>query len=39
MVYWNPSLYAFRLGRVEVRWYGLCWVIGLALAYVVTQRL
>ena len=39
MVYWNPSLYAFSLGPFEVRWYGLCWVIGLALAYVVTQRL
>ena len=39
MTIWNPSIVAFSLGPVEVRWYSLCWCIGLALAYVVVYKL
>lgn len=38
-ILWQPSLEAFHLGPISVRWYGLLWVIGLALAYLVVQRL
>ncbi|MCR5158626.1 MAG: prolipoprotein diacylglyceryl transferase [Prevotella sp.] len=36
---WNPSLEAFRLGPLGFRWYSLCWLIGLALAYFVVKKL
>jgi phosphatidylglycerol:prolipoprotein diacylglycerol transferase len=36
---WNPNLLAFRLGSYGVRWYSLCWLIGLVLAYVIVKRL
>lgn len=39
MVHWNPDLVAFSLGPIEVRWYSLCWCIGLALAYFVVYKL
>ena len=38
-IVWNPDLEAFRLGPLAVRWYGLMWIIGLALAYFVVKRL
>jgi prolipoprotein diacylglyceryl transferase len=38
-VLWNPSLEAFSLGPFTFRWYSLCWLIGLALAYLVVKRL
>ena len=38
-IVWNPDLEAFHLGPIAVRWYGLMWIIGLALAYFVVQRL
>ena len=30
-IVWQPDLEAFRLGPIAVRWYGLMWIIGLAL--------
>ena len=36
---WNPGLEAFRLGPLSFRWYSLCWLIGLALAYIVVKKL
>ena len=39
MVIWNPSEIAFTLGPVAVRWYALCWCIGLLLGYVVVYKL
>lgn len=39
MVIWNPSEIAFSLGPVAVRWYALCWCIGLLLGYVVVYKL
>ena len=38
-IVWNPDLEAFRLGPITVRWYGLMWIIGLAIAYFVVKRL
>ena len=38
-IVWNPNLFAFRLGSFGVRWYSLCWLIGLVLAYVIVKRL
>ena len=38
-ILWNPDLEALRLGPVTVRWYSLCWLVGLALAYFVVQWL
>ena len=34
-----PDSIAFRLGPVAIGWYGLCYAIGLAVAYVVLVRL
>ena len=36
---WNPSVEAFSIGSFVVRWYSLCWCIGLLLAYIIVQRL
>ena len=38
-IVWNPDLVAFRLGPFVIRWYGLMWLIGFALAYFLVQRL
>ena len=38
-ILWNPDLVAFHVGPLQVRWYSLCWLIGLALAYMVVQWL
>ena len=38
-IHWNPDLMAFQIGSFGVRWYGLCWLIGLALAYIIVKRL
>ena len=36
---WDPSLEAFHIGPIAFRWYSLCWLIGLALAYLVVKKL
>ncbi len=36
---WQPHLEAFRIGSIPIRWYSLCWVVGIALAYVVVMHL
>lgn len=36
---WNPSEVALSLGSFGVRWYSLCWLIGLALSYIVVYKL
>ncbi|MBR6285482.1 MAG: prolipoprotein diacylglyceryl transferase [Bacteroidaceae bacterium] len=38
-IVWNPSVEALRLGPLSVRFYSLCWVVGLVLGYIVVQRL
>lgn len=39
MVIWDPSEIAFSFGHFAVRWYSLCWCVGLALGYVVVYKL
>ena len=36
---WNPSIEAFSIGSFSFRWYSLCWLVGLLLAYLVVKRL
>ena len=38
-IQWNPGLEAFHIGPLGFRWYSLCWLIGLALAYIVVKKL
>ncbi len=38
-ILWNPSVDAFTLFGIHIRYYSLCWMIGLALAYFVAQKL
>ncbi len=38
-ILWNPSLEAFQIGPIGFRWYSLCWLVGLLLAYLVVKRL
>lgn len=38
-IHWNPDLIAFSAGPIAVRWYSLCWLIGLALAYLIVRKL
>ena len=34
-----PDLVFFHLGPLAVRWYGLCWLVGFAVAYLLVRRL
>lgn len=36
---WNPSIEAFRIGLFAMRWYALCWLIGLLAAYFIVRKL
>lgn len=36
---WAPSVEAFQIGSFAVRWYSLCWCIGLASVYALEHRL
>jgi prolipoprotein diacylglyceryl transferase len=36
---WQPAPELLRLGSFAVRWYGLSWVVGIVLAYLVVQRI
>lgn len=38
-IYWNPSEIIFHIGSFGVRWYATCWLIGLALGYLLMQRI
>ena len=38
-IYWQPSEYLIHLGTFGVRWYGLCWVTGLALGFFLMRWL
>lgn len=36
---WNPDLIALQLGPLAIRWYSLCWLIGLMLAYLFVKKM
>lgn len=38
-ILWNPDLEAFHIGGFGFRWYSLCWLVGLLLAYLVVRQL
>lgn len=38
-IHWNPDPVAFSLFGREIRWYSLCWCVGLLLGYFVMKRL
>ncbi|MDD7318450.1 MAG: prolipoprotein diacylglyceryl transferase [Prevotella sp.] len=36
---WNPDAEIFRIGGLAVRWYSMCWLVGVALAYFIVKKL
>lgn len=36
---WNPDVVAFNIGQFSVRWYSLCWCIGLLSVYMLMHRM
>ena len=38
-ILWNPDLVALHLGPLAVRWYALCWLVGLLAGYFIVKRL
>ena len=38
-IYWAPNEVLFHIGSFGVRWYGLCWLIGIALAFIIVKKL
>ena len=36
---WAPDMVAFHLGSYAVRWYSMCWCMGLAAVYMLEHRL
>ena len=38
-IMWDPSDTALTFGPFAIHWYSMCWLIGLALAYLIVQRL
>lgn len=38
-IHWNPDLVAIHLGSFSIRWYSLCWLLGLLAAFLIVKRL
>ena len=38
-ILWNPDETMFRIGSFGIRWYSMCWLVGLLLGYLLMQRL
>ena len=38
-ILWNPDLVMLHLGPITLRWYAMCWMVGLILAYFIVKRL
>ena len=38
-IVWNPSEVIFHLGSLGIRWYSMCWLVGLFLGYLLMSRL
>lgn len=38
-IVWDPNIIAFHVGHFGVRWYSICWLIGLVLAFFIVKRL
>ena len=37
-IHWNPNPELFSIGGISIRYYGLLWVIGIALGYLVVRQ-
>ena len=37
-IHWNPDPELFSIGGISIRYYGLLWVIGIALGYLVVRQ-
>ena len=38
-IVWSPDLEIFSIGSLAIRWYSMCWMIGLLLAYLIVKYL
>ena len=38
-IHWNPDIFLFHIGSFGVRWYSLCWAIGLISVYLLEHKL
>ena len=38
-IVWSPDLEIFSIGSLAIRWYSMCWMIGLLLAYLIVKHL
>ncbi len=38
-ILWNPNEIMFRIGSYGVRWYSVCWLVGLLLGYLLMKKL
>ena len=38
-IIWNPDIYFFQIGNWGIRWYSICWLIGLVGAYFMVRWL
>lgn len=38
-IVWNPDETICHIGGLALRWYGMCWFVGLTLGYLLMQRL
>ena len=36
---WNPDVVALDLGFFAIRWYSLCWAVGLVSVYLLMHKL
>lgn len=38
-IVWDPDQVMFHVGHFGLRWYSMCWLMGLLLGYLLMQRL
>lgn len=38
-IHWNPDIVALDLGFIAIRWYSLCWAMGLVAVYLLMHKL
>jgi phosphatidylglycerol:prolipoprotein diacylglycerol transferase len=38
-IVWDPNIIAIKIGSFGIRWYSLCWCVGLIVSYIVVMKL